>query len=122
MFDRIKVNYIPIFEELSSNESWNKLNDYQKSEQSNGLKWLLKRRNLLVHSLYLRDASQVGEGEEELFISSFNHLEETIKRKLKPGSIDQELKNLHTHLEIAATLFSDILFICSLGVDIKKKM
>lgn len=122
VIDRIKVNYLPIHKELSTDSCWIKINDYQKSEQPNGLKWLLRRRNLLVHSLYLRDTSKYGEGDEELFISLFNHLEETIKNKLKSGSAEEELKNMHTHLELAASLFPSVLSICNLGVDMKRKM
>jgi hypothetical protein len=121
VFDRIKVNYSPMLDDLTKSESWERLNNYQKSENSAGLKWLLRRRNLLIHSIHLRDTSNVGVGDEELYVSLFNHIEDTIKNKLKAGNIEQELHSLHSHLSAAATLLEDVIVICNLGIAYQNK-
>jgi hypothetical protein len=81
--DRMRNNLVPVDTVLSSLPAWNSLRAFQQSEKEDGLKWLLRRRNLLVHSLYLRP---IGEAEDrEIFDSEFNHLDASLRKKLAPG-------------------------------------
>ena len=116
VMDRIYVNYIPLYPLLKTNKGWLALRSYQTSENENGLKWLIRRRNLLVHSLHL--GSHRSEKEHPVFASAFNHLEEAAKRKLKPMSAEQELNQIHSHLQTAANLFKNALEVCDLGARI----
>lgn len=111
----IRSNYVPLFLDLDFSEPWNDLWNYQKSENVDGLGWLIRRRNLLVHSLHL-EPMEVGEKENAIFSSAFNHLDEAVRKKLKPGSPKAELDYLHTHLAAAARLFPDVVALCQICV------
>jgi len=54
VFDRIRTNIIPINSDLKNISAWKEIRAYQTSEKEDGLKWLLRRRNITVHSLHLR--------------------------------------------------------------------
>jgi hypothetical protein len=120
VMDRIAVNYIPLYPQLEISQSWQMLRSYQNSEKPDGLKWLLRRRNLLVHSLYLRPTPCPSEP-NPIFISTYNHLDASVRDKLKTGTPEQELGYLHAHLSAAASLFSEVIDLCQLGVDIKSE-
>ncbi len=111
VMDRIHVNYARRFPKLRESREWIRLRAYQTSAQPDGFQWLSRRRNLLVHSLHLGE--HVLEGIEDdgdsLYTSLFNHLEESVRKKLKPGSHSAELAQLHVHLAAAADLFPDVL-------------
>jgi hypothetical protein len=77
VLSRIRSNYVPLFLDLDFSGPWNNLWNYQKSENVDGLGWLIRRRNLLVHSLHLGPI-EVGEKENAIFALAFNHLDETI--------------------------------------------
>ena len=104
----------PIF---NTNAAWRDLRSYQTSENENGFKWLIRRRNLLIHSLHLGSFHK-AEKEHPMFTSAYNHLRESVKKKLKPRVPEQELNQVHSHLQAAANLFKDVLDICDLSRDI----
>ena len=111
--DRIHVNCLPIDPRLRDSVGWCAIRRYQSSESEDGLKWLLRRRNLIVHSLHLRPLAKNSD-ERQLFDSEYNHLEVTARDKLAPGSPSQELERIHTHLNRVVNLFPHILALCEL--------
>ncbi len=112
VMDRIAANYVRLFPSLSSSGFWTELRGYQTSEKPTGFQWLLRRRNLLVHSIHLGDIRS-GEGKENpIFTSAYNHLEESLHRKLKPDTCEAELGFLHSHLDSTMTLFPCIVELC----------
>jgi len=117
--DRIKNNVALVHSELAANPAWERIRSYQTSEKADGLKWLLRRRNLLVHSLYLRPLEKPDD--DAIFESEFNHLDASLREKLAPGNIEEELTQIHVHLSKAAQLFPDILSLCetSMALDTK---
>lgn len=120
VMDRIHVNYIPLYPNFNANAAWRNLRSYQTAENENGFKWLIRRRNLLVHSLHLGSFHK-AEKEHPMFTSAYNHLSESVKKKLKPMVPEQELNQVHAHLEAAANLFKDVLDVCDLNRDIALK-
>ena len=105
VMDRISANFI----RMNSNEAspaWSRLRGFQTSEKPDGLQWLLRRRNLLIHSLHLRRLRSHGT-ENPIFTSAYNHLDEAVRNKLRQGTVEEELLVLHQHLSAAATLFPD---------------
>lgn len=118
VMDRIRANYIPLFPQLEASQGWQILRSYQHSEKIDGLKWLIRRRNLLVHSLYLRPMDSTQK-ENPIFISTYNHLEASVRDKLSIGSPEEELQHLHAHLQKAASLFTEVINLCEIGVGIR---
>jgi hypothetical protein len=119
VFDRIKCNFVPMSPQLRDSPAWIHLNEFQKSERKDGLKWLLRRRNLLIHSLHL---SPTGHNDpvNPIFTCAFNHLEAAALKKLHPGTAEEELQWLHEHLGCAARLLQDIVDLSLLGVSIAR--
>jgi len=112
VMDRISSNYVRIFPDLNSSAFWPALRDYQRSEKTDGFQFLIRRRNLLVHSVHL-GAIENDRGEENpIFTSAYNHLDESIHRKLKPDTTGSELGFLHAHLAASAHLFPHIIELC----------
>ena len=72
IMDRIDLNAVPMADGLKNCNSWQRLRSFQTSEKEDGLKWLVQRRNLVVHSLHLHP---VKTDEEGVFKSQFNHLD-----------------------------------------------
>ena len=70
------------------------------------MKWLLQRRNLVVHSLHLHP---IQADEEGVFKSQFNHLDAAHREKLRPREPAEEVALLMGQLDGAGTLFSDFL-------------
>jgi hypothetical protein len=55
VLERIKKNFAPTFSEVFRDDpNWNALLEYANSEKPSGLKWLLRRRNVAVHSTSFR--------------------------------------------------------------------
>ena len=118
VMNRIQANYIPLYSEFENCEAWKKLRNYQNSKKVSGHPWLRQRRNLLVHSLHLRSTPQLSE-ESPIFVSAYNHLEESVRNKLKPGTMKDELEYIHLHLQAAADLFTEIIDLCYLSAKLQ---
>jgi len=118
VMDRIHNNIIPVNPSLLSSSAWNNLREYQISEKRDGLKWLLRRRNLIIHSLHLQPIPNNSES-EELYYSMFNHLEEKLMKKMRPETPPEEVLLLNSHLSIAASLFQAAISLCEWWMEIK---
>ena len=118
VMDRIRANVVPVHEDVQNSIAWEALRKYQTANGEDRLKWLLSRRNYVVHSLSLRLIQTPGES--EVFKSAHNHLEDKLRRKLAPGTPRQEVKRLQTHLRAAAELFPHMLTLCEQGVNLPK--
>ncbi|MBA7519663.1 hypothetical protein ES705_11743 [subsurface metagenome] len=116
VLDRIKINYLPIYPKIAKKKSWVRLREYQISEKTEGMKWLLSRRNLLIHSLHL-SSNYKNVNEDHIYISSYNHLKESIHNKLKPQNEQEEINLLHVHLRKAACLFYDVIELCNIKAE-----
>jgi hypothetical protein len=115
VIDRIRANTMRMNPRIAAKPAWQAIWKFKKSEKEDGLQWLLSRRNLLVHSLHLRPIEQADD--EELFTSAFNHLDERLKRDLKPGTPEEEVARLHGQLANAAALLPQVLELCCLRAD-----
>ena len=105
--DRIRTNVVQMNTTQEHSEAWKEIRTYQTSERDNGLKWLLRRRNITVHSLHLRPTEESID--EVAYKPMYNHLEEKLKAKLAPRTPDDEIEKLHVHLCKAADLFKSVL-------------
>ena len=114
VIERIKVNHSPIYPSIKNSDDWKEILSYQKSEKEDGFKWLIRRRNLIIHRMPL---GRLSETDEDELGFQFNHLENAIERKLLLGTTSEELNHLHTHLGKAANLFSNIVGLCEIGVE-----
>lgn len=110
VLERIHLNLIPLDRRLATLDAWRAIRTFQTSEGEDGLKWLTRRRNLLVHSLHLQPLD--AEPEDKLFNTLHNHLDVRLREKLKPGTPEEELQRLHTQLRQAASLFREVLILC----------
>lgn len=123
--DRIHSNFAPMDAGFQNKPEWKSVRAFQTSEKEDGLKWLLRRRNLLVHSLYLRPIEENEQATDSsgvaLFTSEFNHLEASLRRKLAPGSPSQEIERLNVQLQKAAELYPAILGLCEYAADRREK-
>jgi len=120
---KINVNLIPMSVQLRQSNAWKKVWDYSKSESVNGLKWLLSRRNLIVHQISLQEIEYFDVEDTEFYHSEHNHiLENTVKKKLKPMSPNEEVTHLKKHIEITLELFEDIKELCNLGTELIPKL
>ena len=116
VLDRIHSNVVPMDERLKNNGSWKRLRSFQNSEKEDGLKWLLQRRNLVVHSLHLHPI----ETEEGVFKSQFNHLDAAHRDKLRPRDPPEEVALLMGQLNGAGALFSAFLTLVELAPSRKR--
>lgn len=119
VMDRIHNNILPLQEEMKNLVAWKELRAFQTSEKENGLKWLLRRRNLVIHSLHLQPMIDTS-NERELFDFAYNHLEEKLRNKLKPGTPTEEIRKIHLQLSAAAELFRPVLSLCEHYLDNNK--
>jgi hypothetical protein len=103
---RIARNAAVVSEPLRTSPSWARLQAFVRSQQPDGLDWLLRRRNLVIHSLHLAPAS--AKREDPIFRSAYNHLDVAAREKLRVGTPAEELSILHAHVAAAVELFSDI--------------
>jgi hypothetical protein len=106
VMDRIHSNAVPMDSALARRTYWKDLRAFQTSEKDDGLKWLLRRRNIVVHSLHLHPLS---DKEDEVFKSQYNHLEAAHRNRLVPRSPDDEVAQLYSHLAAASAHFWGIL-------------
>ncbi|MBB4395074.1 hypothetical protein [Bradyrhizobium sp. ERR14] len=118
VMDRIHTNAIPMNNRLKFSTSWKRLRSFQTSEKEDGLKWLLQRRNLVVHSLHLHP---IGTEDEGVFKSQFNHLDAAHREKLRPREPDEEVRLLVGQLDKASKHFSDFLDIVELTPSRKRE-
>jgi hypothetical protein len=116
VMDRVAVNAIPMNQRLKSSSSWAQLRSFQNSEKEDGLKWLLQRRNLIIHSLHLHPLP--GQ-DDSLFESQFNHLDKAHRERLRPRDLRGEVAMLTGQLKRAAELFPAFLNIAKLSQDRK---
>lgn len=117
VMDRIHANLVPMDARLSGSGSWKRLRSFQTSEKEDGLKWLLNRRNLVVHSLHLHP---VQTDEEGMFKSQFNHLDAAHREKLRPREPAGEVALLLGQLDKAGALFSDFLTLVEFSTSRKR--
>lgn len=116
VMDRIQNNWSAVDPILRGMDAWKALRSFQTSEQICGLKWLLRRRNLLIHSMRLRPIEP--NDEDPLFDSAFNHLDSALRKKLAPGSMQEELNNIHEHLANAAAQLPNVLSVLEHAAEI----
>jgi hypothetical protein len=110
---------------VEKQQFWIDIKRYGYRDQVDGLKWLLRRRNLLVHSLHLGERTASKERDLAYY---FNHLDETTRNRLgamRPHEELQELQALHSHLGAFARLLEPICDLCLWGValiaDLRKE-
>ena len=120
VMQRIAVNFAVMDAILKTSSDWEQLSKYKRSENQDGFVWLARRRNLIVHSLYLRRIENDTD-EESLFLSEYNHLEAAVRRKLLPGSPEEELRTLHEQLKQAASLVPAILGVAEHGARLNRR-
>lgn len=117
VMNRIHANVVPMVKQMQSDEAWKHLRAFQTSNKSDGLQWLLQRRNLIIHSLHLHPVPI----EEQVFDSQFNHLDEAHRKKLLPKEPNEEIVLLHEQLSKAAELFPSCLKIIKYSASRKYK-
>lgn len=117
VMDRIHANAVPMDDGLKNSASWKRLRLFQTTEKEDGLKWLLHRRNLVVHSLHLHP---VPADEDSMFKSQFNHLESAHREKLRPKEPEEEAGLLISHLDRAVELFDDFLTVVEFAPSRKR--
>lgn len=121
ILDRIKINFAILDSTIEARQFWKDLKSYAYNEQTDGLKWLLRRRNLLVHSLHLGEPEE--RAKEEMDIRYYyNHLAEATRHKLGTLSPDDELKCLHSHLIAFARLLEPLCDLCLWGAELIHEM
>jgi hypothetical protein len=116
VLERIKKNFAPTFSEVVRDPNWKALVEYANSEKPSGLKWLLRRRNLAVHSTSFRPHED--QRDDALFEYEFNHYEARVIRDLVLKSPEEELEVIHLHLAKAAELFRGVFDFARLGLDL----
>lgn len=110
VLDRIRANTLRMHPHIEKIAAWEALWSHKKSEREDGLQWLLSRRNLLVHSLYLRPIDI--NNADELYQSAFNHLDVALRERLRVGSPEIEMNRLQVQMEAAAKLFPQVIALC----------
>lgn len=116
VMDRIQANAVPMNDGFKNSGAWKRLRSFQTSEKEDGLKWLLLRRNLVVHSLHLHPLPASG---EIFFKSQFNHLDAAHREKLRPRAPAEEADLLVQHLTKARELFIDFLTVAMFSASRK---
>ena len=117
VMDRIHSNVVQMDSRLKNSDSWKCLRSFQSSEKEDGLKWLLQRRNLVVHSLHLHPLQTDEEG---VFKSQFNHLKAAHQEKLRPRDPAEEVALLMGQLDRAGALFSAFLTVVEFAPSRKR--
>ena len=102
---------------VEKQQFWIDIKRYAYRDQVDGLKWLLRRRNLLVHSLHLGEKKTAGSEERDLAYY-FNHLDEAARNRLGTMTPEDELKALHDHLRAFAKLLEPLCDLCLWGVEL----
>lgn len=106
VMNRIRTNIVPVSAVVGRLPAWDRLRRFQNSANDDGLEWLVRRRNLLIHSLHLSPL-EPGRVEDPIFTVAHNHLEAAVRDKLKPGDRKHELGVLLGQLQQASNLFPD---------------
>jgi len=114
IIESIHLNYEPMLPELKSFEEYGRIWDYSKTENDQGLKWLLQRRNTLIHSVGL-SSGRNDELAMKPYDSLFNHLERKQQRKLRKAELSIEMKLLNFHFVKLCSLFRDCLVLSDFG-------
>jgi len=114
VMDRVHKNFLPMDGALEGCREWAALWEFKNSEKPDGLKWLISRRNILIHSLHLRPSPE-EEVEDPIFASAYNHLEVAVHKKLKQDKPETELEYLHAHLKHAAEHLRRVVTVCTLA-------
>lgn len=110
---KINLNIAKMDDDLGKSTDWKELWNYSKSENQDGLKWLLSRRNLIIHQVGLQEISNYDFNDENDYDSYYNHiLDRAIKGKLKPLSRQEESKQLSHHINMFFNLFNNTFNIC----------
>lgn len=117
IIDKIHGNFYQIYPELRLCDAYKRLRSFQQSEQTDGLKWLVRRRNLLVHSLRLRKLHD--DDSNIIFKFAFNYLEERYQHKLQPEDAADENKIMHLHLAKCAQLLPDVIELSKLALTLE---
>jgi hypothetical protein len=122
VMDRIRTNIVPVSVEVEASPVWKRMRDFQKSQRKDGLQWLVRRRNLLVHSLHLGPAPEDPK-EDPIFTVAYNHLNEAARSKLKTGTPEEEISALHDQLARAAMLFENVVNLALLApVSLRREL
>jgi hypothetical protein len=116
VLDRIKVNFAILDKAVEKQQFWIEIKKYSYSERVDGLKWLLRRRNLLVHSLHLGEQKKGQERRDLEYY--FNHLDEATRNRLGAMTPQDELGLLHGHLRSFAKLLEPLCDLCLWGVEL----
>jgi Cthe_2314-like HEPN len=119
VMDRIHINAVPMNDLFKRNNSWKRLRAFQVSEKEDGLKWLLQRRNLLIHSLHLHP---IQTDEDDVFKSQFNHLDVAHREKLRPREPHEEVTLLVEQIKKANQLFNDFITVINFSSSRKKDL
>jgi hypothetical protein len=117
IMDRIHLNAVPMDDRLKNSDSWSRLRSFQTSEKEDSLKWLVQRRNLVVHSLHLHP---IKNDEESVFKSQFNHLDTAHRDRLRPREPAEEVDLLVGQLARAGALFNDFLSVAEFAPSKKR--
>ena len=114
IMDRLHNNVRPMDARLARSEAWKRLHGFQHADpkHEDGLRWLLSRRNLIIHSLHLHPIKQEDEG---VFRSQHNHLDVAHREKLRPRTPEGEAELLLGQLAKAAILFDDFLLVVQMS-------
>lgn len=120
VMDRIASNAVPMDERLKASGSWKRLRAFQNSEKEDGLKWLLQRRNLVVHSIHLHPVEEKEEG--AILKTQFNHLDASHRDRLRPQQPAKEVEILLSQLDKASLLFEDFLSLVEQTTSRKKEV
>lgn len=121
--EKIHINLIPMSDQLKNSNAWKNIWNYSKKQNINGLKWLLSRRNLIVHQVSLQEKESFDVANTEFYYSEHNHfLENTVKKKLKPMEIEEEVEQFKEHVETTLKLLKDLKELCKLGIELIPKI
>lgn len=118
VLERIKKNFAPTFPEIASDASYRALLEYANSEKATGFKWLVRRRNLAVHSTRFRPHQDKRDAVMEY---EFNHYRARVIRDLALKTPKEELEIIHGHLARAAELFRGVFDLACVGLDVIKQ-
>jgi len=119
VMEKIQTNMVPCYSVIAKSQAFTNLRRFQKSEKEDGLAWLLKRRNLLIHRIGFSIPQYIDKdtSDEIMFYSKYNHFE-AVEEKLEQGNEKLELDRVHNHLSIICCLFTDVLDLCQEGAKL----
>lgn len=106
VMERIKANAVPMNQPLKASRAWVNLEKFKNSAGRENLRWLLERRNLMVHRLHLHPLKV---GDAAFLEGQYNHLSDAHREKLMPQKPEVEVEILVDQLEKASKLFSSVI-------------